>query len=636
MIVPVALTLLLSVGCASQEQTSWLTDEEAIRTQAWLLETSPVDLGYEPVANWIQPPADVTLTAVTAVAVDSKDQVWLLHRGEGAAPVQCYSSDGEFLFSWDDVDIGRAHMINFDDDDNVWISDDGDHAIYKFSPDGELLLALGEQGVAGSDNEHFEAPSDVDFDAAGAIYVTDGNRRIVKFSPDGEFIESIGRGGHGIGEFQPPHTLTVDADDTVFVSDRNMWRVQLFDEVGDLEDVWSHIGRVSDIVEDENGDYYALDAEVGRITKVDRSGEILGWFGEPGSNGSQLADGHSIDYDSRGNITVAHLDGRVTRFARSADQTGDMAGRGQWSTLSTNGNPSARHEASMVSMNGKGYLMGGRGIKPVEEFDPATGSWRQLKPVPLEIHHFQPVVYEDKIYIMTAMTGQYPKETPLESIYIYDPAADTWEKGPIFPKHRRRGGAGTVVHDGKIYMVAGIIDGHTSGTIPWFDEFDPKTGEWRELEDAPHARDHFPAIELDGRVYAIGGRSSSYHEPDNFAAFFSSVVPEVDVYDFSTQEWKTLPEGLHFGTAAGGLLALDGDIYYFGGESYQRLPHRATQRLDVETGTWKLMAPLQRARHGGGAIEVGGKFYFTVGSGGRGSAPELSSTEVFTLNPAAE
>jgi peptidylamidoglycolate lyase len=185
-LLPVALTvLLLSLGCTSQEQRVWLTDEEAIRTQAWLLETSPVDLGYEAVANWLQPPAGVTLTAVTAIAVDSKDQVWLLHRGDSVAPVQCYSPDGEFLFAWDDVEIGRAHMIKVDDEGNVWIADDGDHAVYKLSPDGELLLTLGEKGVAGSDNAHFEAPSDVDFDAAGAIFVADGNRRIVKSSPSG-------------------------------------------------------------------------------------------------------------------------------------------------------------------------------------------------------------------------------------------------------------------------------------------------------------------------------------------------------------------------------------------------------------------------------------------------------------------
>ncbi len=306
-------------------------------------------------------------------------------------------------------------------------------------------------------------------------------------------------------------------------------------------------------------------------------------------------------------------------------------GAGSWSTLATNGEPTARHEASMVSINGKAYLLGGRGIKPVEEFDPSTNTWRKLGPTPLEMHHFQPVVYGDRVYVMTAMTGGYPRETPLETIYIWDPASDTWEKGPSIPEDRRRGGAGTVVHDGKIYIVAGIIDGHTSGTVPWLDEFDPETGEWRELPDAPRARDHFPAIAVDGRIYAVGGRNSSYHEQYNFTAFFRKVTREVDVYDFETGEWTTLNDPLPVGTAAGGLVELGGDIYYFGGESHEPIAHDLTQRLDLDTGRWADASPLKRGRHGGGAVVIDGTIYAAAGSGGRGGGPELSSTEAFTL-----
>lgn len=287
----------------------------------------------------------------------------------------------------------------------------------------------------------------------------------------------------------------------------------------------------------------------------------------------------------------------------------------------------------MVEFEGKAYLLGGRGVKPVEEFDPQTNTWRPLGPTPLEIHHFQPVVYGDRVYVMTAMTGAYPKETPLDSIYIWDPKSDTWEKGPTIPGQRRRGGAGTVVHQGKIYLVAGIIDGHTGGTVPWLDEFDPKTGEWRRLEDAPHARDHFSAIAAGNELYAVGGRNTSYHEPNNFGAFFGTVIADIDVYDFEKKQWRTLQHGLPTPTAAGGLVQLGGDIYYFGGESSQDLAHDATLRLDVQVGTWSLMAPLQRGRHGSGAVVIDGNIYVAAGSGGRGGGPELSSTEVFTPGP---
>ena len=225
-----------------------------------------------------------------------------------------------------------------------------------------------------------------------------------------------------------------------------------------------------------------------------------------------------------------------------------------WSTVTVSENPTARHEAAMVAIDGKAYLMGGRGVKPVEEFDPETRAWRKLGPTPLEMHHFQPVSYGNLIYVMTAMTGKYPKETPLETVYIYDPASDSWRQGAKIPPERRRGGAGTAVYDGKIYLACGIVDWHTSGTVAWFDEFDLRTGEWRELPDAPRVRDHFSAVVNDERLYLVGGRDTSYHEPGNFTAFFGTVIPDVDVYEFASGKWTTLPGKLRVPTAAGGLV----------------------------------------------------------------------------------
>lgn len=311
----------------------------------------------------------------------------------------------------------------------------------------------------------------------------------------------------------------------------------------------------------------------------------------------------------------------------------DGAPVGKWSTVAVQGELTARHETAMVALGGKAYLMGGRGIKPVEEFDPGAKSWRKLGPTPLEMHHFQPVAFGDLIYVMTAMTGKYPKETPLETWYVYDPAKDSWRKGAPIPQGRRRGGAGTAVYGGKIYLACGIVDGHTSGTVAWFDEFDPKTGEWRKLPDAPRVRDHFSAVVSDGRLYLVGGRNTSYHEPDNFTAFFRTVIPEIDVYDFETGKWSTLEGKLDVPTAAGGLVALNGSIYYFGGETAQELAHSETHRLDLATGQVTLVAPLERGRHGGGAATLDGRIYFATGSGGRGGGPELSSTEVFDSKP---
>ena len=143
----------------------------------------------------------------------------------------------------------------------------------------------------------------------------------------------------------------------------------------------------------------------------------------------------------------------------------------------THANCTARHEAALIGLNGKLYLLGGRGIKPVEEYDPATESWRKLAPSPLEFHHVQPVVIGGKIALIGAMTGKYPKEKPVPNIWFFDPSKNEWSKGPEIPEGRRRGGAGVVVDGDLVYLVCGIQNGHWNGFIPWLDSFNTKTGE---------------------------------------------------------------------------------------------------------------------------------------------------------------
>ena len=149
---------------------------------------------------------------------------------------------------------------------------------------------------------------------------------------------------------------------------------------------------------------------------------------------------------------------------------------GTWQTLDPEGRPHPRHEAAFVECDGKFYLLGGRRIQPVDIYDPKTNSWSVGKKPPVEIHHFQPVVWRNRIILAGAMTGKYPHETALPRLVIYDPAADEWTYGAEIPEGRRRGGAGAVIADAKLYLVAGIINGHWDGHVSWLDAFDLETG----------------------------------------------------------------------------------------------------------------------------------------------------------------
>lgn len=301
----------------------------------------------------------------------------------------------------------------------------------------------------------------------------------------------------------------------------------------------------------------------------------------------------------------------------------------RWTLIDAQGDAKGRHENTFIEYKDKFYLLGGRGVNPVNVFDPATNTWETKAKSPMEIHHFQAVVYGEAIYLMGAMKGGYPKETPMENIWIYYPETDKWEKGDVIPKDRRRGGAGAVLYQDKIYMVGGIEYGHTSGTNNYFDSYDLETGEWATLTKAPHIRDHFPAIVVNDKLYCVGGRNTSVHHPERFGAFFDATISEVDVYDFKDEKWYTLKEKLPFPSAAGGLVEVNNKLIYMGGEGEFKHAYYQTQCLDLETGKWEQLAPLVVGRHGSAAILYQDKIYVAAGSHKQGGA-NMNSIEVFS------
>ena len=302
---------------------------------------------------------------------------------------------------------------------------------------------------------------------------------------------------------------------------------------------------------------------------------------------------------------------------------------GKWTTLSCIGKPDGRHETTFVKCEGKFYLIGGRESRKIDRFDPQTNIWTKMKATSPLIHHFQPVLWDNKIYMVGAMTGGYPKEPPMTHIQIYDPIADKWIEGSEIPSTRRRGSAGTVLYNGKIYMACGITLGHTSGTNNWFDEYDPATDTWKVLPDAPHKRDHFHAVVLNGKLYCIGGRNTSYHELGNFGAFFGAVTREIDCYDFKAGTWTTLDSKLPTGSAAGGVAVLNGKIIYFGGETSSTALNKCWA-FDPQAQTWNQLADLNLGRHGSQAIVYDNKIYIAGGSPKRGGG-KTDTIEMFSF-----
>ncbi len=136
-------------------------------------------------------PPNLEIGAMSAVAVEGRDNIYVLHRGP--QPLLKFDKKGKFIKAWGEGLFKVAHGLRIDRAGNVWTTDNGNHLLRKFSADGQLLASLGE-GL-------LKAPDDVVFASDGTLFVADaGNGRIAHLTPDGKLLGSFGRKGKAEGE----------------------------------------------------------------------------------------------------------------------------------------------------------------------------------------------------------------------------------------------------------------------------------------------------------------------------------------------------------------------------------------------------------------------------------------------------
>ncbi len=296
----------------------------------------------------------------------------------------------------------------------------------------------------------------------------------------------------------------------------------------------------------------------------------------------------------------------------------------QWHNHNTSNGSTVekRHEAGGVAFNGKIYVLGGRGTRNVSIFDPVTNKWSYGATPPLELNHFQPVAYKSKIWVIGAFTGPYPNETSVADIYTYTPATNSWKKEGTIPQKRRRGSTAAVLHGDYIYIVGGNTNGHKAGAVAWLDRFNPSTGQWQALSNAPTARDHITASVSNNKLVVAAGRQSAY--PNVFA----NTIAATNVYDLNTQKWsiaKSIPT-----QRAGAMTVTVGqEVIVIGGEvGNNSIAKNTVESYNVISNTWRKLTPLQIGRHSGAAAALNNKIHVIAGSKKKGGSPETTAHEV--------
>ena len=295
-------------------------------------------LNYTVLEGWEKLPEGYKHRDVSGVAVNSRDHVYLICRGDH--PVIIFDTDGNFISSWGEGEFTyRTHGITIGPDDSVYLTDDGNHTVRKFTPDGRLLMTLGtmnvpsdtgydgaEYGVVQRPGGPFNRPTNLAVAPNEDLYVSDGygNCRVHQFSPSGQLIRSWGLPGSGPGEFILPHGIAVAADGRVFVCDRENDRIQIFNPEGKYLTEWE-ARRPEHLVFDREGRAYVAELswfpgmtsprrgaieepQYARVSIYDKNGqELARWGGSDPTAAGSFAAPHGIALDSRNDLYVAEV-----------------------------------------------------------------------------------------------------------------------------------------------------------------------------------------------------------------------------------------------------------------------------------------------------------------------------------------
>ncbi|HZP79307.1 MAG TPA: kelch repeat-containing protein [Pseudolabrys sp.] len=205
------------------------------------------------------------------------------------------------------------------------------------------------------------------------------------------------------------------------------------------------------------------------------------------------------------------------------------------------------------------------------EYDPANDSWKELAPMPTPRGSAQAVTVDGKIYVIGGAHANLPGK-PSEPLWIgvpqivtgtveeYDPATNTWRSRAPMPTGRNHFYAGVV--DGKIYAINGRLGNSfvtASDVTDLVEQYDPKTDQWRYMGRAPTRRGDVSGDVHNGKLYVTGGE---YENPDGKITFWA-----FQAFDPKTNTWQILP---HIPIARHGFAAtFIGNDFHAAGGSFQ-------------------------------------------------------------------
>jgi non-specific serine/threonine protein kinase len=272
--------------------------------------------------------------------------------------------------------------------------------------------------------------------------------------------------------------------------------------------------------------------------------------------------------------------------------------------------PVPRDEPRAAVLDGRAYIVGGvdgvsgegdalrlESVADVLRFDPRTGRYAAVTPLPDRLNHLGLVAYRGALYALGGWSAKIDVAAK-PGFYRYSPRSGRWSRMPPPPVPRAAMAVG-VVRD-QLIVAGGMTRGRILRRV---DGFDFRTRKWSRLADMPTRRQHIAGAVHDGKLYALGGRNRSV-----------DALAIAERYDPVTNRWQRLPD-MPVPTGGADAVALrDSVVAIGGGNDRAGTVTGAVQKYAVHTGGWTRLPEMRTPRHGFAAAVIGDRAFTFGGS----------------------
>ena len=304
--------------------------------------------------------------------------------------------------------------------------------------------------------------------------------------------------------------------------------------------------------------------------------------------------------------------------------------------------PTARSEFSTSVVDGKIFAIGGQvrleqdefgdlTLSKVEMYDPETDTWERRMDMPTPRSAVSTSVVDGKIFVIggaqlkkiKGYRGWGIEAKKLPTVEMYDPTTDAWTQKADIPTVRSY--LSTSVMDGKIYAIGGMSSSTEQERLETVEVYDPATDTWAKTESINHARSCAAISVVNGEMYAMGGRgwSGIQSEPDPY-------LSSVEVFNLKTNQWQEITEMPTPRTSHTASI-VDGKVYVIGGYVQEGKEYKNLATIEIyepATDRWTQAPDMLIGRSGHTTEVIDGQIYIFGGDSDGAEGP-LTSVEVY-------